>query len=170
MTELNQDGTMASVNKPWHKPLDNYNTILPNLFMGGTHDDDMFSQHEKPLITTDDFDSVYTLFGWANPSDWNVKEVRLPFYDSGSFSVDESELYEFAEQAHKDWKRGKRVLIRCQAGLNRSGLITALLLIKEGYSPADAIDLIRSSRSEYCLMNPFFEKWLLTQPHELQWS
>lgn len=52
-------------------------------------------------------------------------------------------------------------LVHCQAGLNRSGLITALALILDGMLPAAAIDLLRQQRSPAVLCNPAFERWLL---------
>ena len=62
--------------------------------------------------------------------------------------------------AHEDWKQGQRVLIRCQAGMNRSRLIMALVLIREGYTADEAINLIRTKRSKHALFNGRFEKWL----------
>lgn len=159
------DPRLASVNQPYHKPLATWSEVLPNLWQGGTEDEDMFVQFDKPMITKEHFDSVFTLYSWANPTDWFVKETRLGFHDSDSLTVQPKELYDLASQAHKDWKDGKRVLIRCQAGLNRSGLITALVLIKEGYSPSQAITLLRATRSDYVLINPHFEKWLLEAEH-----
>lgn len=57
---------------------------------------------------------------------------------------------------------GRKVLITCAMGLNRSGLMTALTLM-HGYKmpPADAIKLIRARRDKDCLCNPMFEQWLL---------
>ncbi len=55
----------------------------------------------------------------------------------------------------------KRVLIRCQAGWNRSGLITSLVLMRAGYSAQEAIDLIRERRSHHALCNQTFEQFLL---------
>jgi protein-tyrosine phosphatase len=66
-----------------------------------------------------------------------------------------------AEWAHQSWSSGQRVLIRCQAGLNRSGVVTALVLMLEGWSPREAIDLIRSRRSSLALCNDDFVQWLL---------
>lgn len=54
----------------------------------------------------------------------------------------------------------------CQAGLNRSGLVTALLLIKEGRAPEDAIDLIRNKRDRDALCNAEFAEWLLAAGQE----
>lgn len=52
-------------------------------------------------------------------------------------------------------------LVHCQAGLNRSSLVTALALIRSGSTPADAIALLREKRSPAVLCNPAFEQWLL---------
>ena len=159
------DPRLASVNQPYHKPLATWSEVLPNLWQGGTEDDDIYLQHDQPTITKDNFDSVYTLYGWANPVGWFVKETRLGFHDSDSLTVHPKQLYDLASQAHRDWKEDKRVLIRCQAGLNRSALITALVLIKEGFTASQAITLLRKTRSEYVLINPHFEKWLLETEH-----
>ena len=66
-----------------------------------------------------------------------------------------------ADWAYSEWKAGEAVLIRCQAGANRSGLVMALVLMKEGLSAQDAIDAIRSKRS-FAFSNSAFVKWLLT--------
>ena len=58
---------------------------------------------------------------------------------------------------------GKRVNIRCQAGLNRSGLVTALTLMISGLSADQAIDTLRAKRSSYALCNGEYEHWLLTE-------
>jgi len=148
-------------------PTDLYNEILPNLFQGGTDDDDTIWEtgREGARITKDLFDVVITAYQYANPADWLVKEIRYPFYDSPNMSgLDFKELFQIVRIAHEDWKSGKRVLIRCQAGLNRSGLITALVLMREGYSAEEAICLIRDKRHENALFNSTFEKWLLSLP------
>lgn len=142
--------------------------ILPNLWLGGTDDLDTISdaqnEYDERFITKKDFDLVVTLYAWAQPVDWFVREIRYGFFDAGvdefrdSFTV----MFNLAADAHRAWKQGDRVLIRCQAGINRSGLIMALVLMKEGYSSADAISLMRSKRSEYVLINKDFENLLHT--------
>jgi protein-tyrosine phosphatase len=52
-------------------------------------------------------------------------------------------------------------LIRCQAGLNRSGLVTALVLIRFGLAAKEAIEQIRIRRAGHALCNESFEAWLL---------
>lgn len=54
-----------------------------------------------------------------------------------------------------------KTLVHCQAGLNRSGLLTGLALIRAGAAPADAIKLLRAKRCDQVLCNRAFEGWLL---------
>jgi protein tyrosine phosphatase len=137
--------------------------VLNGLWQGGTDDLDVDRQLKVPMITTKSFDTVITMYADANPVDWFVKEFRYGVWDSDINKMNTEELFDIVRLAHADWKRGKRVLIRCQAGWNRSGLITALVLIREGMSAREAIDLIRKTRSEWALCNKSFEKFLLEQ-------
>jgi hypothetical protein len=57
---------------------------------------------------------------------------------------------------------GKTVFIHCRLGLNRSALLTGLVLIDEGYRATDAIEMMRSLRSPYLLENKTFERYLLS--------
>lgn len=57
---------------------------------------------------------------------------------------------------------GHEVLVRCQAGLNRSGLVVASVLVDhEGWDPAEAIAHLRAVRDPMALFNPTFEAHLL---------
>jgi protein-tyrosine phosphatase len=55
------------------------------------------------------------------------------------------------------------VLVNCQAGLNRSGVVTARALQMQGMSGAEAIATVRKNRCEAALFNKAFEQWLLTR-------
>jgi hypothetical protein len=147
----------------WDFPL--WSEILPNLGGGGTDDDDTIEDsaniHTSRNITKDEFDAVVTLYAWANPVDWMVEELRFGFYDSDISHIDMKALHRAASYAVDQVQNGNKVLIRCQAGLNRSGLTAALALIKMGYKPEDAINLLRQKRSRYVLINKEFEEFLL---------
>jgi len=145
----------------YYDPL--WSEVLNGLWQGGTDDLDVDRQLKVPMITTKNFDTVITMYADANPVDWFVKEFRYGVWDSDINKMNTAELFDIVRLAHADWKRGKRVLIRCQAGWNRSGLITALVLIREGMGAREAIDLIRETRSEWALCNKSFEKFLLEQ-------
>jgi hypothetical protein len=142
--------------------------ILPNLWMGGTdYKDRTEDGMAMPYITIDDFDSVYTFYGSANPVDWFVEEYRFAFLDSEREPLDISKLKRAVLMAYEDWSSGKRVLIRCQAGLNRSGIVTALVLMRSGLTAQESIDLIRKARDPQCLYNKHFVKFLHEQGSDL---
>jgi hypothetical protein len=106
--------------------------ILPGLFMGGTADDDVIFVPAQRVEPDDikQYDAVVTLYGWATPATWEVEELRYGFMDSDIAYADIDRILRAARWAHDRWRSGDRVLIRCQAGLNRSGLVTALVLMR----------------------------------------
>ncbi len=66
-------------------------------------------------------------------------------------------LADLAVEAIRD---GKRVLCRCQAGLNRSSLVAALAMVRLGYQPWTAITIIRLKRSPHALYNEHFQRYI----------
>ena len=147
------------------EPTELFNEILPNLFMGGTSDDATINipQELNHFKGERDFDCIVTLYAWASPANWGVEERRFGFPDADIIEEYLPTIIELAQWAHAKWSSGKRVNIRCQAGLNRSGLITALVLMISGLSADEAIDTLREKRSTYALCNGEYEHWLLTQ-------
>lgn len=144
-----------------------HSEILPGLWMGGTHDDDTLSTprplREAAFITDAEYDLVVTAYAWARPVDWMVKEIRFGYYDSDDIrDLPIDRVLAIAKETHAAWAAGDRVLIRCQAGLNRSGLIMALVLMIAGYSAFGAITLMREKRAPGVLCNREFERWLRT--------
>jgi protein-tyrosine phosphatase len=140
---------------------DLWSEILPSLWMGGTaFSDEVGRVREIPMITPHHFHTVITLYADAQPVDHYVKEIRLGFFDHDHVDVDLGDLAHAVHVGHSDWVRGRRVLIRCQAGWNRSGLVTALIMMRDGHDVDTAIQLIRSQRSRFALGNTAFEKWL----------
>jgi protein-tyrosine phosphatase len=69
-----------------------------------------------------------------------------------------AEVLKAATIASESLRKGEVVLITCHAGLNRSGMITALALIDLGLSPKEAVSLVRRKRSRLALSNPQFVK------------
>jgi len=118
---------------------------------------------DTPEITNLHFDTVATLYADALPVDWYVKEIRLGFYDHDKVDIDANDLEQVVSAIYQDWQAGKRVLIRCQAGCNRSGLITALVLIRHGFGAEQAINLIRERRSPNALCDRTFEQFIREQ-------
>jgi len=143
-----------------------YSEILTNLWMGGTDDDDLVHIGTGRLPTTSDqreFDVVVSLSAYSLPMGWHVKEYRFGFPDGPTPDHIYDELEQIADYAYRDWKAGKKCLIRCQAGMNRSGLMVALILMREKMSADAAISLIRKKRSNYALDNAHFVQYLKDQ-------
>lgn len=53
-------------------------------------------------------------------------------------------------------RRGESVVTSCWAGLNRSGLMSAMTLVKLGATPAQAVAQVRAARGPSALGNPVF--------------
>lgn len=140
-----------------------YSEILPALWQGGTEDDDNIYHGQKRLPTMNDpkpFDAVVSLCAYTQPVGWLTKEFRYGFADGPVEPEVYQECERIADWAHSEWKLGSKVLIRCQAGLNRSGLITSLVLLREGMDLAQILELIRSKRGEFALSNKYFVEYL----------
>jgi len=142
-----------------------YSMIAPNLFQGGTDDLDVIhlAQTNNRPRTDLPFDAIVTMYAWARPADWKVQEFRYGVPDASITDIDLDRLRQAVDFGSDRWKQGDRVLVRCQAGLNRSGLVLALILIKDGLKPAEAIARIRDNRGEDALFNRDFHNWLLTE-------
>lgn len=73
-------------------------------------------------------------------------------------------FHQMAQHLSREVVSGRKLLITCAMGLNRSGLMTGLTIMYAfRMSPRDVIKLIRARRSKDALMNPIFEQWLLNQ-------
>ena len=142
-----------------------YSMVAPNLFQGGTDDLDVIhlAQTNNRPRTDLPFDAIVTMYAWARPADWNIQEFRYGVPDASIKDIDLSRLRQAVDFGYDRWKQGDRVLVRCQAGLNRSGLVTALIMIKDGLTPQSAINCIRDSRGPDALLNENFYAWLLKE-------
>lgn len=146
--------------------------ILPGLWQGGTEDDEIVGG--RAIATRYDayqpFDVVVTLYADAMPAAWGVEELRFGFPDSNLTERWIDRAIALARYAHQRWTEGASVLIRCQAGVNRSGLVMALTLMHHGFTAREAIELIRRRRSPAVLNNRDFVRWLVTDAAELVWA
>ena len=147
---------------PGHEP----HEILPGLWQGGTHDDEVVggripADHMGAMFgRRPAFDTIVTLYADAQPAPWGVEELRFGFPDAALTPAFAARALELARHAHRRWRDGARVLVRCQAGVNRSGLVTALALMLDGMDADEAIALIRARRAQAVLSNHHFERWL----------
>lgn len=132
--------------------------IAPGLWMGGTRRDETIGVVQPMLGFNRErpFDAMLTLYAWAAPADWGVEERRFGFPDRQVIEEYVPLIHELADWAHDRWSSGRRVLIRCMGGMNRSGLLVALTLVRAGHTPEAAIELIREKRHPWALNNHSF--------------
>lgn len=109
-----------------------------------------------------------------------AKEIVEEFRETGVTFPDVHVIYapsndDYYNPPQEEWKRdwiaaakeisqraksGQKVLVTCYAGLNRSGVVSALAAhFLTGRDAQSCIDLVRMSR-EGALQNPMFVKWL----------
>lgn len=127
--------------------------VEDGLWQGGCAD---FAKLRLP----DEFDFVLSLYPWGKydlPEGCERTEVRMfDSLDQGMDAVDDLAL-EVAERL----KAGQTVLVHCQAGLNRSGLVSArALMLWKGYTADEAIRKLRDARCDLVLCNRAFEAHL----------
>ncbi|MEI7541519.1 MAG: dual specificity protein phosphatase family protein, partial [Actinomycetes bacterium] len=109
------------------------------------------------------FDAIVTMYAWAQPADWQIQEFRNGVPDAAISHIDLGRLKQAVEFGFNRWMAGDRVLVRCQAGLNRSGLVTALILMSTGLDAETAIKEIRKNRAQIALFNEEYVAWLKTE-------
>ena len=129
-----------------------FSHIEGNLWMGGC-----------PVRSApEEFKYIVSLYPWE-PYTLAESQIRTEARLQDVLTIpDEEQLYILARCVNA-YRRQGVTLVHCQAGLNRSGLISALALIEEGMKAVDAISLLRTKRSPAVLCNQTFEEWLLTR-------
>lgn len=122
-----------------------------NLWQGGC---------ENGLILPDDIRYLVSLYKWESYEydSLDADPVVIEAFDS--LDQDPKEFIELARLTKGFADKGP-TLVHCQAGLNRSGVVAALVLVMNGYSPEEAIEKLRESRSPAVLCNPSFEEFVL---------
>jgi protein-tyrosine phosphatase len=136
----------GEVDAPW------ISEIAPNLWQGGVLPGlvlpDIFDYHLS-LFSEDRYEILHPL----------RDALAVPMIDA----VDEDLGGVPALAAWVNERRAEGpVLVQCQAGLNRSGVVVGAALVAAGDVPngAAAIDLIRERRSHAALCNPAFAEYL----------
>ncbi len=130
--------------------------IIPGLFMGG-HDYMAPDGSICDVIVGDEFGlvlSLYQRYGCGPPVGVERRYGRIP---DGVLNADDLDIVlRFADLGAEAVRTGRRVLSRCQAGYNRSGLLAAFILLRLGRGADEAVELIRTRRSPFALCNESF--------------
>jgi protein-tyrosine phosphatase len=139
-----------------------WSEIVPRLWMGG-HEFAGHSGEREFAVVRDEFDLVLTLLRLpGHGPDEGVEHHVWPIPDGPLDGTQLAGVMRLAQTASEALEEERRVLVRCYHGYNRSGLVVAQSLIREGRSPDEAIRLIRSRRSPWALHNELFVEYLRT--------
>ncbi len=131
----------------WHE-------VIPGLWQGGS----------RTPPEPGRFDVVVSLCARGNlRSPLSQGQRRLSWFIADADVPDEETLRRLAKQVSAWLDEGLSVLVRCRAGMNRSGLVVARTLVERGLQPAEAIDLVRRRRHARALNNQAFVSWLLQE-------
>jgi protein-tyrosine phosphatase len=150
LTTHHIEGIARMGNKPFKVTL--FSQIDRNLWTGGCPIVKA-PEHFKFIV------SLYPLEPYEIHGHQIVTQARL--FDHGEMP-DAEVLKVLADHVNRCVLVGP-TLVHCQAGLNRSGLVAGLALIRMGMEPAEAIALLREKRCDAVLCNSAFEQWLRNQ-------
>ena len=133
---------------------------MPNLYMGGHEFESRPGQREF-VVVRDEFDLVQTLLRLpGHGPDPGVEHQVWPIPDGPLDGTQLAGVMRLAQAAGDALDAGRRVLVRCWSGYNRSGLVVAHTLVRRGRSADEAIRLIRARRSPWALHNELFVDYL----------
>ncbi|MCF3137119.1 protein-tyrosine phosphatase family protein [Streptomyces olivochromogenes] len=137
-----------------------WSEIVPGLWMGGHEFAGQSGQLELAVVR-DEFDLVQTLLRLpGHGPDPGVEHHVWPIPDGPLDGTQLAGVMRLAQAAGDALDAGRKVLVRCYHGYNRSGLVVAHTLIRRGRPADDAIRLIRSRRSPWALHNELFVEYL----------
>lgn len=127
-----------------------FSQIEGNLWMGGC------PRERAP----EHFKFIFCLYPWE-PYGLHEHQLHLQvkLFDHGE--LPDAALLAFLADAVNMARTVGPTLVHCQAGLNRSGLLTGLALIRAGMAAPDAVALIRKQRCDAVLCNRAFADYLL---------
>jgi hypothetical protein len=137
-----------------------WDEIVPLLWMGG-HQYRNRAGTRTPAVVGTEFDLVVSLYRSDGHGPGAGVEHHYADTPDGPLSSGQIEsVCRMADLVVDAVGAGRRVLVRCHSGYNRSGLVVAQALVTMGYSAEDAIFLIRYRRSRWALNNPLFVEYL----------
>ena len=146
----------AYATEPWSQ-------ILTNLWIGG-HDYNVGVngfQDIQDAYPRDHFDLVVSMYYRSiayEPT--SGQHVKILFPDSQLSDENRDLAVSASFSIASAVREGQNVLVRCQAGLNRSSLVAGIALVDLGFDGADVVQMIRARRSPWALCNDSYAEFL----------
>ncbi|AKZ58125.1 Protein phosphatase [Streptomyces ambofaciens ATCC 23877] len=153
MRTRGKESEVPAPDRPWDE-------IVPGLWMGG-HEFRREAGGLESAVVRDEFDLVQTLLRRpGHGPDEDVEHHVWPIPDGPLDGTQLAGVIRLAEAAGEALDGGRRVLVRCHHGYNRSGLVVAHTLMRRGGTAEEAVRLIRARRSPWALHNDLFVEYL----------
>lgn len=130
--------------------MNNSNRVIENLYQGGA------------LAPLSGFEVLVLCAAGVEPEEPipdGVEVLRCRLHDCRPSGAEALRAAHCARLVAERVALGKRVLVTCLAGLNRSGLVVGLALRRLGFSPrraVEAVEAVREARGPDALSNPHF--------------
>lgn len=128
--------------------------VFHRLWMGSRPPvDRVMASLDAVVLCADSYQPVMPLY--------KGKVFRCPIRDAEPTEGELAMAMASAAAAGKVWRAGGKILVTCHAGLNRSGLVTGLILLDVTRKDAEeVIRMIRSARGPDALFNNHFVRVL----------
>lgn len=144
-----------------------YHEILPNLFLGGHAwlEDGQF-KHGKHSKIQEDKSWGYVVSAYLDEENKNALprcDMRMVLFEDTKKGLSEDvweQIRSAVDEVVRRWQVGDKVLVRCQAGYNRSGMLMSLILMRLGFTAEKAIERVRLRRGLSTLVNSVFEGYV----------
>jgi len=136
-----------------------YGYVCPNLAIGSKPPIGQSLPFDVLVLTAWEVIKFYP--GYASPASFSGTRVLYVPLDDATIPLSEATRALDAGRKAADYvRRGKRVLVTCNQGRNRSGLVTAFALMDLGYPSTESVRRIRKARGDDALSNDFFVRLL----------
>ena len=131
--------------------------VVPGLFVGSKPSPGRHEGFDTIVLAAEEYQPPAHLFP-------GTEVIHVPLDDAPSRQMREDEITaatKTAERVARRLRAGRRVLVTCALGLNRSGLVAALAMHDVyGMGADEIVARLRRTRGMWALSNPNFEKLL----------
>jgi hypothetical protein len=136
-----------------------YGYVCPNLAIGSKPPIGRPLPFDVLVLTAWEVIKFYP--GYASPESFPGTRVLYVPLDDATIPLSEAtRALDAGRKVATYVRHGKRVLVTCNQGRNRSGLVTAFALMDLGYPSTESVRRIRKARGDDALSNDFFVRLL----------
>lgn len=133
----------------------NADPVAKNLWVGGvpTDPEEVSNRFDALVLAAREFQQVFPVHKYPK-----VHVIHAPMFDDKPSREEIVEALKAALAVYEHNKAGRKVLVTCAQGVNRSSLIAALAMVISGKSADKAIGMIRKNRHPTTGSKPLFNE------------